>query len=137
MRLAVKAEHRQLELFVEIELNVFARLRIATHAVFRAVKGNQFHTGRGLEPLDDAVKIVIHAGWIRYESDTLSFDEIGFLLEQNFDAEFDGRVIGVGHRIKSEEKQSGNYEPRMNTDEHGCGRNGMLNGFAGTKSAVW
>ena len=58
VRLAVKAEHRQLIMFVEIKWNKFAGLGVAAHAVLRTVQRDQLHVRVCAENFNDAIEPV-------------------------------------------------------------------------------
>ena len=53
LRLAVKAEYRQLEMLVKIEGDKLPGLRVAAHAVLRPVKRRELHVRLRAEPFDD------------------------------------------------------------------------------------
>src|SRR6185437_10281241 len=81
-------------MFIEIEGNIFAGLRIAANAMLGAVERHQGDAGLGAETVDDAIEMTVHTGWVGNQSDALSADEIGVFFEQNFNAEFHRRTCG-------------------------------------------
>ena len=81
-------------MFIEIKRHIFARLGVAAHAVFRPVKRHELHVRVRAKQFNDAVELRIHAGRIGDQADVFAADQIKMLREQDFNAEFDGRVRG-------------------------------------------
>ncbi len=83
LRLPVKAEHGQFQLLIEVKRHVFASLRVAAHAMLRAVKRDQPHLGMRPEKFDHTVQLAVQAGRIGDEADALAPNQIQMLCKQH------------------------------------------------------
>jgi hypothetical protein len=64
LRLAVEAEDRQLEVFIELVRHVFARLRVAAHAMLGTVEGHQFKVLPMPQSQGQRIQVVRHTGGV-------------------------------------------------------------------------
>ena len=92
VRLTVKAEHWQLEMFVKIKRDELARLRVAANAVLGAVKCDELRVRTRAKFFDDGIQPTVEAGRIRDESHMFAANQVEAFFEQDFNAEFHRRM---------------------------------------------